>query len=175
MALKIRLARGGAKKRPYYSIVVADSRSPRDGRFIEKIGAYNPMLAKDDEKRLTFDVDRAKHWLSVGAKPTDRVARFFSTVGLVEWKRGDNPNKGKPGQNALDRLEANREKAEAASAAPAEEAAAETPAEETPAEEAPAEKATTEEAPAEETPAEEAAADVTSAEEDKSDQETKAE
>jgi len=136
MALKIRLNRGGSKKRPYYNIVIADSRSPRDGRFIEKIGAYNPMLGKDDENRLKFDHDRAKHWLSVGAKPTDRVARFLSGAGLVEWKHGNNPNKGKPGQNALDRLEAKREKEEAAKAAAAEAAAA--PAEEAPAEEAPA-------------------------------------
>lgn len=139
MALKIRLSRGGSKKRPYYSIVVADSRSPRDGRFIEKIGAYNPMLAKDDENRIKFDADRAKHWLSVGAKPSDRVARFFSTAGLVEWKHGNNPNKGKPGQNAQDREEARREKAEAAKAAADEAAAA--PAEEAPAEAAPAEEA----------------------------------
>ncbi len=144
MALKIRLARGGAKKRPYYTIVVADSRSPRDGRFIEKIGSFNPMLAKDDEKRILFDADRAKYWLSVGAQPTDRVARFFSTAGLVEWKHGNNPDKGKPGQNALDRLESRREKAEAASAASEE--TAEAPA----TEEAPAEEAATEEAPAEE-------------------------
>jgi small subunit ribosomal protein S16 len=148
MALKIRLARGGAKKRPYYNIVIADSRSPRDGRFIEKIGSYNPMLGKDDEKRIQFDTDRAKHWLSVGAKPTDRVARFLSTAGLVEWKAGNNPNKAKPGQNALDRVEAKREKEEAAKAA-AEEAAAAPAEEEAPAEEAPAEEAAAEEAPAE--------------------------
>jgi len=142
MALKVRLARGGSKKRPYYNIVIADSRSPRDGRFIEKIGSYNPMLPKDSEDRVKFDVDRAKHWLSVGAKPTDRVARFFSTEGLVEWKASNNPNKAKPGQNALDREEARKEKAEAAKAA-AEEAAA-APAEEAPAEEAPAEEASEE-------------------------------
>jgi len=130
MSLKIRLNRGGSKKRPYYNIVIADSRSPRDGRFIEKIGAYNPMLGKDDENRLKFDADRAKHWLSVGAKPTDRVARFLSGAGLVEWQHGNNPQKAKPGQNALDRLEAKREKEEAAKAA------AEAPAEEVPAEEA---------------------------------------
>jgi len=133
MSLKIRLNRGGSKKRPYYNIVIADSRSPRDGRFIEKIGAYNPMLGKDDENRLKFDADRAKHWLSVGAKPTDRVARFLSGAGLVEWQHGNNPQKAKPGQNALDRLEAKREKEEAAKAA------AEAPAEEVPAEEAAAE------------------------------------
>lgn len=138
MALKIRLARGGTKKRPYYNIVIADSRSPRDGRFKEKIGHFNPMLAKDDENRLGFDAERAKYWLSVGAQPTDRVARFLSTEGLVEWKHGNNPNKGKPGAKALERLEADREKAEAAKAAaeaPAEEAPAEEPAAEAPAEE----------------------------------------
>lgn len=138
MALKIRLSRGGSKKRPYYNIVIADSRSPRDGRFIEKIGAYNPMLGKDDENRLKFDADRAKHWLSVGAKPTDRVARFLAGAGLVEWKAGNNPNRAKPGQNALDRLEAKREKEEAAKAAAEETAAA--PAEEAAAEEASEEK-----------------------------------
>ncbi len=171
MALKIRLARGGAKKRPYYSIVVADSRSPRDGRFIEKIGAYNPMLPKDDENRIKFDADRAKHWLSVGAKPTDRVARFLAGSGLVEWKAGNNPNKGKPRQNALDRLEAKREKEEAATAAteeattdeaaaPAEDAVEDAPAEETPTEEAkPEEAPAAEETKAEDTPAEEAAAE----------------
>lgn len=168
MSLKIRLARGGAKKRPYYSIVIADSRSPRDGRFIEKIGRYNPMLPKDDENRLTFDADRAKHWLSVGAKPTDRVARFLSTAGLVEWKAGNNPNKAKPGQNALDRLESKREKEEAAKAA-AEEAAA-APAEEAPAEEAPAEDVKAEEAPAEEAKAEEAKAEEAPAEEAKAEE-----
>lgn len=142
MALKIRLTRGGAKKRPYYSIVIADARSPRDGRFIEKIGIFNPMLAKDDEKRLSFDADRAKYWLSVGAQPTDRVARFLSTAGLVEWKHGNNPNRGKPGTKALERLEEKREKAEAAAApteAPATEAPAEAPAAEAAADETAAE------------------------------------
>ena len=84
MSLKIRLSRGGAKKRPFYRVVVADSRSPRDGRFIERIGSYNPMLQKDDPNRFAIDEDRAKHWLSVGAQPSDRVARFMSTLGLVE-------------------------------------------------------------------------------------------
>jgi len=142
MALKIRLTRGGAKKRPYYSIVIADARSPRDGRFIEKIGIFNPMLAKDDEKRLSFDADRAKYWLSVGAQPTDRVARFLSTAGLVDWKHGNNPNRGKPGTKALERLEEKREKAEAAAApteAPTEEAPAEAPAAEAAADETAAE------------------------------------
>ena len=147
MALKIRLARGGAKKRPYYRIVVADSRMPRDGRFIEHIGFYNAVLPKDHEKRVGFDADRVKHWLGVGAKPTDRVARFLAEAGLYDWKPGNNPNKGKPGQKALDRLEEQRQaeedaKAAAEEAAAAEKAAAEEPAEEAPAEEAPAEEAT---------------------------------
>ena len=133
MALKIRLARGGSKKRPYYSVVVADARAPRDGRFIEKIGAYNPLLAKDDEKRFHVDAERAKHWLSKGAQPTDRVARYLATLDLVKWERGNNPNKAKPGKKAQERLEEQKAKAEEAKAA------AEAPAEEAPAEEAPAE------------------------------------
>jgi small subunit ribosomal protein S16 len=147
MSLKIRLARGGAKKRPYYNIVVADSRMPRDGRFIEKLGAYNPLLAKTDEKRVQYNEDRVRHWLSVGAKPTDRVARFLSVGGLVAWKAGHNPKKAEPGEKAKERESARREKEEAAKtaaeapAAPAEEAAPEEPpAEEAPAEEAPAEE-----------------------------------
>ncbi|WP_375201573.1 30S ribosomal protein S16 [Hyphococcus sp.] len=132
MSLKIRLARGGAKKRPFYSIVVADSRNPRDGRFIEKIGTYNPLLAKTDEKRVQYNDERAKYWLSKGAKPTDRVARFFSVNGLVKWEHGDNPNKGKPGQKAQERAAEKAEKEAAANApaeAPAEEAAEEAAAE----------------------------------------------
>ncbi len=132
MSLKIRLARGGAKKRPFYSIVVADSRNPRDGRFIEKIGTYNPLLAKTDEKRVQYNDERAKYWLSKGAKPTDRVARFFSVNGLVKWEHGDNPNKGKPGQKAQERAAEKAEKEAAANApaeAPAEEAAEEASAE----------------------------------------------
>ena len=134
MSLKIRLARGGAKKRPYYSIVVADSRMPRDGRFIEKIGSYNPLLAKTDEKRVQYDEERVKHWIGVGAKPTDRVARFLSVNGLAEWKAGNNPNKAKPGQKAQDRVQEKQDKIDAAKAAAAEAAAA--PAEEPAAEEA---------------------------------------
>ena len=129
MALKLRLARGGSKKRPYYSIVVADARNPRDGRFIEKIGAYNPLLAKDDENRVKLDTDRAKHWLDRGAQPTERVARFLGTAGLVQWAHGNNPQKGEPGQKAKERAEerAERERARAeaeeeAKNAPAEEA-----------------------------------------------------
>jgi small subunit ribosomal protein S16 len=124
MSLKIRLARGGAKKRPHYSIVVADARSPRDGRFIEKIGTFDPLLKKDDPKRVQYNEERARHWLSVGATPTDRVARFFSVNGLVKWERGDNPKKAKPGAKAKERA-AERAEKEAAANAPAEEAAAE--------------------------------------------------
>jgi small subunit ribosomal protein S16 len=151
MALKIRLARGGSKKRPYYSVVVADVRAPRDGRFVEKLGAYNPLLAKDDEKRFHVDVERTKHWLSVGAQPTDRVARYLSNVGLVDWKAGNNPNKAKPGKKAMERIEEQKAKEEAAkeaeeaAKAEAEAAAAEPAAEEAPAE-APAEEAAEEKA-----------------------------
>lgn len=127
MALKLRLARHGAKKRPYYRIVVADSRSPRDGRFIEIVGRYNPMLGKDDENRVQLDIDKCKEWLGKGARPTDRVARFLGAAGLWEWKAGNNPEKGKPGAKALERVEEKKEKAEARAAAEAEakEAAAE--------------------------------------------------
>ena len=178
MALAIRLARGGAKKRPFYRIVVADSRAPRDGRFIEKLGTYNPLLPKDHDQRVTMNEDRVKHWLGVGAKPTDRVARFLDTAGIVERKPRNNPNKAKPGKKAMERVEAKRQAEEeakeaakeAAAAAPAE-AAEETVAEEAapaeeaaaeaaPAEEAPVEEAAAEEAPAEEAPAAEAAADA---------------
>ena len=128
MSLKIRLARGGAKKRPFYSIVVADSRNPRDGRFIEKIGTYNPLLGRDDEKRVQYNDERAKYWLSKGAKPTDRVARFFSVNDLVKWEHGNNPKKGEPGAAAKERAEKRAEREASANApaeAPAEEAAAE--------------------------------------------------
>lgn len=148
MALKIRLARGGAKKRPFYRIVVADVRSPRDGRFVEKIGTLNPLLAKDDEARVKLDLDRAKYWLGQGALPTDRVSRLLDAEGIVKREARNNPNKALPGKKAQERIEAKRiaeeEAAEAAKAA--EEAAAEAPAEEAPAEEAPAEEAASEEA-----------------------------
>ncbi|RYF88933.1 MAG: 30S ribosomal protein S16, partial [Caulobacteraceae bacterium] len=101
----MRLARGGTKKRPYYSIVVADSHSPRDGRFIEKVGTYNPLLAKDSPERVKLDADRISHWLSVGAQPTDRVARFLDAAGLKERAARSNPNKGKPGEKATERAE----------------------------------------------------------------------
>src|SRR5947207_829243 len=128
--LKIRLARGGAKKRPYYSIVVADSHSPRDGRFIEKVGAYNPLLKRDDPKRITLNSERIGQWLAKGAQPTDRVARFLSTEGLAKWAPSNNPNKGQPHAKAQERAQARAERAELAASQPAEEA----PAEESPAE-----------------------------------------
>jgi small subunit ribosomal protein S16 len=124
MSVKIRLARGGAKKRPYYRIVVTDTRNPRDGRFIEKIGAYNPMLPKDHEDRVKVDLEKAADWIKKGAKPTDRVARFLADAGVYQWTHGDNPKKGEPGQKAKEREQERREKAEAAKAE-AEEAAAE--------------------------------------------------
>jgi small subunit ribosomal protein S16 len=122
--LKIRLARGGAKKRPYYSIVVADSHSPRDGRFIEKVGAYNPLLKRDDPKRITLKSERITEWLSKGAQPTDRVARFLSTEGLAKWAPGNNPKKAVPHTKAKERAESRAEKAAAAAAAPPEPEAA---------------------------------------------------
>ncbi|OWK29360.1 30S ribosomal protein S16 [Sphingomonas dokdonensis] len=113
MALSIRLSRGGSKKRPYYRIVVADARSPRDGRFIEKIGNYNPLLAKDDEKRIVLDAERAKHWLSNGAQPTDRVARFLDLAGVRERTARNNPKKAEPGEKAKERAEERAEKLKA--------------------------------------------------------------
>lgn len=166
MALRIRLARGGAKKRPYYRIVVADSRSPRDGRFVEKIGSYNPMLDHDDPDRVKLDVERAKHWLGHGATPSDRVALFLGRAGVIPMPAQPvRPEKSKPKAKAQERAAEIAEKAAKAAEAPAEvkaPAAEETPAEETSAEEAPAEEAAeaTAEADtpaAEETPAEEAA------------------
>src|SRR5688572_24818468 len=131
MSVSIRLARGGAKKRPYYRIVVANSRSARDGRFIEKIGSYNPLLAKDDAKRVVLDADRAKHWLSVGAQPTDRVARFFDAAGIKERTASNNPNKGVPGEKAKERAEERAAKVAAAAEAAAAPAPVEKVAEET--------------------------------------------
>ena len=129
MAVSIRLSRGGAKKRPYYRIVVADARSPRDGSFIEKIGTYNPLLGKDDEKRVVLDAERAKHWISVGAQPTDRVARFLDAAGVKERTARNNPNKALPGDKAKERAEERATKAaEAAEAAAAANAPAEAPA-----------------------------------------------
>ncbi|MFS2110914.1 30S ribosomal protein S16 [Sphingomonas sp. Sphisp140] len=141
MAISLRLSRGGSKKRPYYRIVVADARSPRDGKFIEKIGTYNPLLAKDDAKRVVLDGERAKYWLGVGAQPTDRVARFLDAAGLKERAAKSNPNKGKPGEKAVERAEERAEKLKAAeeAAAEAKAAAAAAAAAPAPVEEAPAE------------------------------------
>ncbi len=115
MSLKIRLARGGAKKRPYYSIVVADSRSPRDGRFIEKVGTYNPILKSDDPNRVTLKLERIQDWMKKGALPTDRVARFLDQAGVFKRETRSNPNKAKPGKKMTERAEA-----VAAASAPAE-------------------------------------------------------
>ncbi len=129
MSLKIRLSRGGAKKRPYYRIVIADVRAPRDGRFIERVGTYNPLLPKDHEGRVTLKEDRIKHWLSVGAKPTDRVLRFLDAAGILAREARNNPKKGLPGKKRQEREEAELQAAEEAkaeeAAAPAEEVAAE--------------------------------------------------
>lgn len=160
--LKIRLARGGAKKRPYYHIVIADSHAPRDGKFIERVGSYNPMLPKDSATpRIVLKADRIAEWLGKGAQPTDRVARFISEsqdealAGKVKWVQGNNPKKAEPGKKAQERAaeraqrEADRLEAEAAAKAEAAAAAA--------AAAAPA----VEEAPAEEAPGAEAAAEAT--------------
>ena len=171
--LKIRLARGGAKKRPYYHIVIADSHSPRDGKFIEKVGSYNPMLPKDGATpRVALKVERIAEWLGKGAQPTDRVARFLSqdeTLGQkVKWTQSNNPNKAQPGKKAQERAaeraqrEADRLEAEAAAKVEAAEAAARAKEEAAAAAAAPA----VEEAPAEEAPAAEAAAEDAPAAED---------
>ena len=126
MAMKIRLARGGSKKRPYYSIVAADSRKPRDGRFLEKLGTYNPLLPKDDERRVVMDVERVKHWLDHGAQPTDRISRFLEAAGVLDKKDRANLQKAKPGKKAQERAAQRAEKlkaAEEAAAAPAEDSA----------------------------------------------------
>ena len=162
MAVKIRLARGGSKKRPYYRIVVADIRAPRDGKYIERVGSYNPLLPKDHEDRIKLDIDKIKEWLSKGAKPTDRVARFLDAEGILKREPRNNPQKAIP----------KKEPEEAKEEAPAEEAKEEAPAEEAPAEEAPAEEAK-EEAPAEEAPAEEAPAEEAPAEEAPAEEEKK--
>lgn len=120
MALKLRLARGGSKKRPFYRIVVTDSRMPRDGRFIEKIGSYNPLLAKDSEDRVVLDIERAKEWMAKGAQPTDRVARFLEAAGALPKTERNNPNKAKPGKKAQERAQEKADKAAAAAEAPAE-------------------------------------------------------
>ena len=142
MAMKIRLARGGSKKRPFYRVVAADSRMPRDGRYVEKLGTYNPLLPKDSEERVQMNMERVKYWLGEGAQPTDRVSRMLEAAGIIEKKERNNPKKGEPGQKAKDRAEEKAEKAAAAAEAAA----------------APAEEPAAEEAPADEAPAEEAAA-----------------
>jgi small subunit ribosomal protein S16 len=121
MAMKIRLARGGSKKRPHYSIVAADSRMPRDGRFIEKLGTYNPLLPKDREDRVRIDMERVQHWLDRGAQPTDRVSRFLEAAGVREKQTRNNPKRAEPGAKARERAEEKAAKA----AKPAEESATE--------------------------------------------------
>ena len=172
MALKIRLARGGAKKRPFYRIVVAEASAPRDGRYVERVGTYNPMVPKDHDQRLTLKAERITYWLGQGAQPTERVQKMLAGAGLAEAPViREQPKKSAPGRKSAEReAEEAAAAADAAVAAAAEEAAAaETPAEEAaaeaPAEEAPAEEAAAEEAPAEEAPAEEAAAEEAPAEE----------
>ena len=179
--LKIRLSRGGSKKRPYYTIVIADATAARDGKFIEKVGTYNPMLPKDAQ-RVTLKVERITEWLKKGAQPTDRVARFLAQEGLVKWEHGNNPTKGLPGKKAQERLaeraqreqdrldaeaaaKAEAEEAKAAAKAEAEAAAAAPVVEETPVEETPVEETPAEDAPAEDAPAAEAAAEDVAAEE----------
>ena len=164
MALKIRLSRGGSKKRPFYRIVVAEASAPRDGRYVERVGHYNPMVAKDNDQRLIVNGDRVKHWLGLGAQPTERVQKLLSAVSLADpVKLREQPKKSAPGKK---RAEREAEAAEAAEEAPAEEAAAEeAPAEEDAAEEAPAEEAVAEEAPAEVAEAVDAAAEEAVAEE----------
>jgi small subunit ribosomal protein S16 len=144
MALKIRLARGGSKKRPYYRIVVAQATAPRDGSFIEKVGTYNPLLPKDSGERVSLNVDRVKHWLSVGAQPTDRVLRFLDEAGVMKREARNNPVKGLPGKKRQEREAAEAEAAQKAKEAAEAEAAAAAQAAAAPAEEAPAD------APAEE-------------------------
>jgi small subunit ribosomal protein S16 len=134
MAMKIRLARGGSKKRPFYRIVAADSRMPRDGRFIEKLGTYNPLLPKDSEDRVKMDVERIQHWLAQGAQPTDRISRMLEAAGVIAKKERANLKKAVPGKKAQDRAEEKAAKAAAAAEA------ANAPAEEAPAEEATAEE-----------------------------------
>jgi len=160
MSLRIRLSRGGAKKRPYYRIVVADSRKARDGRYIERLGTYNPMVAKDHPDRLNTDDERIKYWLGVGALPSNRVARFLSDKGLVDKPAIPEQTKQHlPRAKTLERQKEAEEKAKAAAEAPAEEAKAE---------EAPAEEAKTEEAKSKDAPAEKAAAEETKTKEAKS-------
>ena len=144
MAVSIRLSRGGAKKRPYYKIVVTDARNSRDGKFIERIGSYNPLLPKDSPERVKLDGDRARHWLSVGAKPSDRVHRFLDAAGILERAQRSNPNKGQPGDKAKERAE-ERAARDAELAAAAAEAGGGGEGDATPADEAPNEGQSTSE------------------------------
>lgn len=176
MAMKIRLARGGSKKRPFYRIVAADSRMPRDGRFIEKLGTYNPLLPKDSEERVKMDLDRVQYWLGQGAQPTDRISRMLEAAGVLKKKERLNPEKAKPGKKAQERAEEKASKlaapaedppAQEASAEEAPEAGASSDAEAAAGEESPkeaagaesAEEAPTADAAAEEAPAGEAASE----------------
>ena len=156
MSVSIRLSRGGAKKRPYYRIVVADSRASRDGKYLEQIGTYNPLLPKDSGERVKLNEDRARYWLGVGAQATDRVARFLDTAGIKERAARNNPNKAEPGEKAKERVEERAAKSAAAEEAKqaAEEEAKNAPAPEEPVEETPVEDAVAAEAPAEEAAAE---------------------
>tara|TARA_R110002126_G_scaffold38814_13_gene115637 strand:+ start:2184 stop:2690 length:507 start_codon:yes stop_codon:yes gene_type:complete len=164
MSIKLRLSRGGAKKRPYYRIVVADSRKPRDGRYIERVGTYNPMLPQGHPDRIKLDGERIKHWLGVGAQPSERVARFLGQAEIIPMPAiSETPKKSAPRAKTMQRMkeaeaaaEAKAEADAAAAAAAAEEAAAAPAEEEAPAEEAPVEEAAAEEAPAEEAAAEDA-------------------
>ena len=167
MALKIRLARGGAKKRPFYRIVVAEASAPRDGRYVERVGTYNPMVPKDHEQRMTLKAERITYWLGQGAQPTERVQKMLASAGLAAAPViRDQPKKSAPGKKRAEReAEAAAAAAEAAEAAAAEAPADEAPADEAPAEEAPAEEAVAEEAPAEDAAAEEAPAEEAAAEE----------
>ena len=171
MSVSLRLSRGGSKKRPYYKIVVANSRAPRDGKYLEQIGTYNPLLAKDDENRVRLVEDRVRYWLGVGGQPTDRVARMLDKAGIKERAATNNPNKAEPGKKAKDRAEDKATKAaeaaEAAAAAAAapvveevvEEVVAEAPAAQEAAVEAPAAEEAAPEAAAEEAPVAEVAAE----------------
>jgi len=148
MSVSMRLSRGGSKKRPYYKIVVSNSRAPRDGKYLEQVGTYNPLLAKDNADRVRLIEDRVRYWIGVGAQPTDRVARMLDKAGIKERAATVNPNKGEPGKKAKDRAEEKAEKAreaaeaaEAAAAAPVAEVAAEEAAPEAPAEDVAAEQA----------------------------------
>ena len=160
MALKIRLSRGGSKKRPFYRIVVAEAAAPRDGRYVERVGHYNPMVPKEHENRFSVNSDRVKFWINKGAQPTDRVHKLLALADILKAPE----IREQPKKSAVGKKRAERE-AEAADAAVAEAPAEEAPAEEAPAEEAPAEEAPAEEAPAEDTPAEDTPVEAAEAKE----------